>query len=87
MVLISTVVVLALSILYFSVDVRKYTITEEKRLSDSETEKYAGKIRLIFDQAIEVTNTLSDVFAENIKPGSTRRLAINKETLSNASKK
>ncbi len=84
LVLSSTVVVLALTILYFSVNVRKYTIAEAKRLSDSETEKYAGKIRLIFDQAIEVTNTLSDVFAENIKLDSTRRLAINKEILFNA---
>ncbi len=61
MVLISTVVVLALTILYFSVNVRKYTIAEAKRLSD--------------------------VFAESIKPGSTRRLTVNKETLFNTSKK
>jgi hypothetical protein len=44
LVLSSTVVVLALTILYFSVNVRKYTIAEAKRLSDGETEKYAGKI-------------------------------------------
>ncbi len=83
LVLISTTFVLAATILYFSVNVRKNTIAEAKHLANSETEKYAEKIKLEFEQALEATNTLSEVFIENIQLDSAKRVQINKEILFN----
>jgi uncharacterized membrane protein len=45
LVLVSTTLVLATTILYFSINVRKNAIAEAKHLADSETEKYAEKIK------------------------------------------
>ncbi|NJO87976.1 MAG: methyl-accepting chemotaxis protein [Chloroflexia bacterium] len=87
LVLISTTIVLSTTIFYFSVNVRKNTIAEAKHLADSETEKYAEKIKLEFEQALEATNTLSEVFIENIKLDSAERVEINKEILFNILKK
>ncbi len=87
LVLISTTIVLAATIIYFSINVRKNTIAEAKHLADSETEKYAEKIKLEFEQALEATNTLSEVFIENIKLDSAKRVQLNKEILFNILKK
>jgi methyl-accepting chemotaxis protein len=87
LVLVSTTLVLATTILYFSINVRKNAIAEAKHLADSETEKYAEKIKLEFEQALEATNTLSEVFKENIKMDSAERVQINKKILFNILKK
>lgn len=83
LVLISTIVVISITILYFSINVRKNTIAEAKRLADSETEKYAEKIQGTFN---EVFNT-SQVLTESIKPTlslpQTERDSITKEILMN----
>lgn len=87
LVIVSTTIVLALTILYFSLNVRKNTISEAKRLADSETEKFAGVIKNVFDKALESTNTLAEVFTENIQLDSAKRVKINKEVLYNILKK
>jgi len=86
-VLASTTIVLALTILYFSLNVRKNTIAEAKKLADSETEKYAGEIKLVFDKALESTSSLADVFIESKNLESSVRDSMNKEILFNVLKK
>jgi len=81
LVLISTTVVITLTILYFSFNVRENTITEAKRLADSETDKYANKIKSMFDNALESTSTLSKVFIKNISIESSIRDSLNREIL------
>lgn len=66
LVIISTSIVLAITILYFSINVRKNTIADAIKLADSETAKYAGEIKSVFDNALESTSSLAIVFKQNL---------------------
>ena len=81
LVLTSTTLVVALTILYFSINIRKNNIAEAKKLADSETAKYSSEIKNVFDKALECTNALSSAFVKSKNIKSSARDSINKEIL------
>ncbi len=85
-VMISTTIVLSITILYFSINVRKNTIEDSKKIADSETQKYALQIKNILDKNLETTNTLSKSFMESRRLESSVRDSFNKELLINTTK-
>jgi methyl-accepting chemotaxis protein len=82
-VLISTAVVLSVTILFFSLNVRKNTITDSKKLVDSETKRFASEIDKLFGKSLNNVFSLSEAFRENLSIQNGVRDSINKRILMN----
>ncbi len=80
-VMLATSIVLAVTVLYFSGNVRKNTIADSKKLADSETEKYALQIKNILANALESTTVLSKSIITSKKISHQLADSVNKETL------
>ena len=81
LVLVCTTIVLSLTILYFSLNVRKNTISEAKRLVDSDTRKCAAEIKGVFDKALECSNSLAKAFIQTKDLAPLIRDSLNKRIL------
>lgn len=81
LVFISTTLILTVTGLYFSINVREKNIDDAKLLADSETEKYAVKIKSIFEKSLESTGSLSVVFKESLVLEPAFRDSLNKKIL------
>jgi methyl-accepting chemotaxis protein len=80
-VLISTAVVLSVTILFFSLNVRKNTITDSKKLADSETKRFASEIDKLFAKSLNTVFSLSDAFRENLSIQNGVRDSVNKRII------
>jgi len=82
-VMISTAIVLAITILFFSLNVRKNAIADTKKIADKETREYALQIKSILDQALQTTDILARSFMESKRLERSIRDSLNKELLIN----
>jgi len=82
-VMISTTLVLSVTIFFFSINVRKNTIEDSKKIADSETQKSALQIKNILDKTLESTNTLSKSFMESRRLERSIRDSLNEGVLIN----
>ncbi len=85
-VMISTTIVLSVTIFFFSINVRKNTIADSKKIADSETQKSALQIKNILDKTLESTNTLSKSFMESRRLERSIRDSLNEGVLINITK-
>jgi len=81
LVLVCTTAVLSFTILYFSLNVRKNTISEARRLVDSDTRKCAVEIKGVFDKALECSNSLAKAFIQTKDLDPLIRDSLNKRIL------
>jgi len=77
-----TTLVLAVTILFFSFNIRKNTIADSKQFADSETKRFASEIDKLFGQSLNTVFSLSDAFRENLSIQNGRD-SINKKILLN----
>lgn len=82
-VMLSTALVLSITIMFFSFNVRKNTIADSKKIADSETQKYALQIKSNLDKVFETTSSLSKAFMETRQLDSSIRNKITKGILIN----
>jgi len=80
-VMVSTTLVLILTILFFSINVRQNTISDSKKIADSETQKYALEIKNILDKSLQSTSTLSTSMIKSKNIPLEIRDSLNKEIL------
>jgi len=82
-VMVSTSIVLCITILFFSINFRRNTVTDSKKIADKETLHFASQIFNMFNNSIKTVEALSDVFIENLKIEDGKRDSLNKGILIN----
>lgn len=87
LVMVSTALVLSATVIFFSVNVRKNIISYAKTVADSQTLKFAGQIDNMFQHSLTETQTMVQVFRENVKLQAGLRDSLNKQILMNVLKK
>jgi methyl-accepting chemotaxis protein len=80
-VMLSTTCILTATLLYFSINIKEKNTITSKKLADTETEKYALRIKNILDKSLEVTNSLAVTFMESRKLEKPIRDSISKSLL------
>jgi methyl-accepting chemotaxis protein len=80
-VMVSTTTMLAVAILFFSVNVRINTIADSKKIADSETLRFATEINKLFNHSLTITSSMSDAFLENLYLPTAIRDSLNKKIL------
>jgi methyl-accepting chemotaxis protein len=80
-VLVLTTLIFVVTLLFFSVNVRKNTIANSKIIIDSETQRFAGQIDKIFNKYLNITDVLTNTFYENASTNRSKLTELNKNIL------
>jgi len=81
-----TTLVLSITILFFSINIRKNTVADSKLLADSETKRFASEIDKVFSHSLNTVHSLAGAFRENLSIQKSERDSINKEIIFHALK-
>jgi methyl-accepting chemotaxis protein len=74
-------IILTVTILFFSFNVRKDFISDTKKIADSETQKYGLQIKVVLDQALKTTEAVAVTFIESLDLPANHRDSLNKKLI------
>lgn len=86
-VMLPTTIVLIATILFFSFNIKKDILSNSQKIADGETHKHSLELKIIFDKALETTNTLAESFMQSRSLDANTRDSINKELILSVTEK